>query len=106
MTMGLVTEASIPADLRWLPMGMDVNYLKKASGKLTASSSINPSTFFALSNYPGEVKVPVEVLNNEGVLVTKADVSVLAYTVFKYFYISMSGKTVDFKEAYEVIYIQ
>mmetsp|Transcript_14602 Transcript_14602/g.21774 ORF Transcript_14602/g.21774 Transcript_14602/m.21774 type:complete len:161 (+) Transcript_14602:334-816(+) len=74
MTMGLVAEASIPHNLRWLPMGMDVNYLKKASGRLTASSSIDPSTFFALPNYPGEVRVPVEVTNSEGIIVTKADV--------------------------------
>lgn len=76
MTMGLVTEASIPNDLRWLPMGMDVNYLKKSSGRLTASSSIDPTTFFTLSKYPGEVRVPVEVINTDGVVVTKADVKI------------------------------
>ena len=84
MTMGLVTEASIPNDLRWLPMGMDVNYLKKSSGILTASSSINPSTFFTLANYPGEVRVPVDVINSEGVVVTKADVSFLNISFLLY----------------------
>jgi hypothetical protein len=74
MAMGLVAEASIPSDLRWLPMGMDVKYLKKATGKLTATSDIDPQTFFALPVYPGEVSVPVDVKNAEGVLVTKAQV--------------------------------
>ncbi len=74
MTMGLVAEASIPADLRWLPMGMDVQYLKKATGQLTASTNLDPATFFTLPAYPGEVKVPVDVKNEEGVLVTKAQV--------------------------------
>lgn len=74
--MGLVVEASIPAHLRWLPMGMDVDYLKKSSGKLTATSTIDPETFFTLQKYPGKVLVPVTVVNEEGVVVTKADVSI------------------------------
>jgi hypothetical protein len=74
MTMGLVAEASIPPDLRWLPMGMNISYVKKATGQLTAKSTIDPATFFNLSIYPGEVKVPVEVTNIEGLVVTTADV--------------------------------
>ncbi|KAJ1432703.1 hypothetical protein B484DRAFT_447659 [Ochromonadaceae sp. CCMP2298] len=73
MSMGLVAEASIPAHLRWLPMGMDVTYKKKAMGTLTASSTI-PDTFFNLDKYPGMVKVPVSVINADGVEVTYADV--------------------------------
>lgn len=74
MTMGIVAEATIPPHLRWLPMGMDVSYLKKATGRLEATSTIDPATFFELPKYPGEVKVPVDVKNAEGVLVTKAEV--------------------------------
>jgi hypothetical protein len=54
-------------------MGMDVDYLKKATGKLTATSTIDPS-FFTLKEYPGRVDLPVDVKNSEGVLVTKAKV--------------------------------
>lgn len=75
MTMGLVAEASIPAHLRWLPMGMDVSYLKKATEHLTATSNIDPEVIFKLPQYPGQIIVPIEVRNKEGVLVTKADVS-------------------------------
>ncbi len=74
MTMGIVAESTIPPHLRWLPMGMDISYLKKATGKLHGTSSIDPDTFFSLQQYPGEVKVPVEVKNNEGVVVSKAEV--------------------------------
>ena len=75
MTMGLVAEASIPAHLRWLPMGMDVNYKKKATGKLTGTSTIDAKSFFILEKYPGMVKVPVIVKNEEGVEVTTAEVN-------------------------------
>lgn len=75
MAMGLVAEATIPAHLRWLPMGMDITYKKKATGKLTASSTIDADKFFVLEKYPGQVKVPVDVVNADGVVVTSAEVS-------------------------------
>jgi len=72
--MGLVTEATIPDHLRWIPMGMDVSYKKKATGRLTATSTIDANTFFTLKTYPGMVKVPVTVINADGVTVTTAEV--------------------------------
>ncbi len=74
MSMGLVTEATIPDHLRWIPMGMYVSYKKKATGRLTATSTINANTFFTLKTYPGMVKVPVTVINADGVTVTTAEV--------------------------------
>jgi acyl-coenzyme A thioesterase PaaI-like protein len=74
MAMGLVAEASLPNHLRWLPMGMNVDYLKKATGTLTATSSIDPAKHFLLDKYPGQVLIPVVVTNSEGTVVTKADV--------------------------------
>ena len=74
MAMGLVTEATLPNHLRWIPMGMDVAYKAKAMGKLTASSNIDPVTFFSLEKYPGMVKVPVEVTDKAGVVVSTAEV--------------------------------
>jgi hypothetical protein len=75
MTMGAVTEASIPAHLRWLPKGMDISYLKKAEGTLTATCLISDN-LFELQQYPGDVVVPIEVKNAEGVVVTSAKVIV------------------------------
>ena len=74
MAMGLVAEATIPSHLRWIPMGMDVRYKAKAMGKLTALSDIDPETFFSLEKYPGMVKVPVEVKDKAGVVVSDAEV--------------------------------
>lgn len=84
-TMGLVAEASIPKHLRWLPMGMDIDYLKKSEGKLTATTTIDPETFFNLPQYPGKVIVPLEVKNEQGVVVTKAGVSLLNKSFSNFF---------------------
>lgn len=83
--MGLVVEMTVPSHLRWLPMGMNIDYIKKASGKLEATSTIDPASFFALAKYPVEVKVPVEVKNADGVIVVKAEVSLIILTKFGYF---------------------
>ena len=74
LAMGLVAESTIPKHLRWLPMGMNVEYTKKATGQLTAISEIDKDKFFVLEKYPGEVKVPVVVTDAAGIVVTKADV--------------------------------
>ena len=52
---------------------MDVSYLKKATGSLTATADISPKIFL-LASYPGDIIVPIKVINTEGVLVTTADV--------------------------------
>jgi hypothetical protein len=75
MALGLVVEASVPKNLRWLPKGMDINYLAKAKGRLTATADIDPAVFFDLKAYPGEVKVPIVVKDREEVVVASAEVS-------------------------------
>lgn len=37
---GLATDATIPANMRWIPKGMSVRYLKKAAGRLTATALV------------------------------------------------------------------
>jgi acyl-coenzyme A thioesterase PaaI-like protein len=37
---GLATDATIDKTLRWIPKGMQVNYLKAARGTLTATASV------------------------------------------------------------------
>lgn len=68
-------EATIPSNLRWLPRGMDVNYLKKCTGVLTATSEVDPETFFKLENYPGDVTMPVVVKNEANEVVSTANVN-------------------------------
>lgn len=36
LTAGLMTDASLPAGMRWIPKGMQVHYLAKARGRLQA----------------------------------------------------------------------
>jgi acyl-coenzyme A thioesterase PaaI-like protein len=40
MAGGLATDATIPAGTRWIPKGMSVRYLKKASGVMTATALV------------------------------------------------------------------
>lgn len=74
MAMGCVTEATLPNHLRWIPRGMQVKYVAKATGTLTATSEINPETFFQLEKYPGNVQVPVIVTDEQGTPVVTAEV--------------------------------
>mgnify|MGYP000938029249 FL=1 len=39
LIVGLTTDVSIPASMRWIPKGMTVEYLKKAVGTMTATAT-------------------------------------------------------------------
>jgi hypothetical protein len=70
-----------------------VDYLKKASGKLVATTIIDPSTFFELKVYPGRVDVPVEARDSNNILVTKAQVFsihfyLISIMVFNFYFAS------------------
>jgi acyl-coenzyme A thioesterase PaaI-like protein len=70
---GLSTDATIGHSLRWIPKSMQVNYLKRASGTLTATATL------AAPADPGEggVECPVaiDVRNGDGESVFTAVVS-------------------------------
>lgn len=55
---GLMTEVSIPASMRWIPKGMQVEYLKKAVGTLRATALPMQPPVEASEGYA----LPVEVL--------------------------------------------
>ena len=78
MNMGCVVEATIPSHLRWIPRGMNVQYLAKATGTLTATSTLgeknNPQSAFLLDKYPGNIDVPIIVTDKQGVEVVKATI--------------------------------
>lgn len=69
MTMGMAVETSIPPYLRWIPSGMKTDYIKKATGRLTANTHISPDLFEV-----GRIIIPVKVTNEKGVLVMTADI--------------------------------
>lgn len=69
---GLATEAGIAKSMRWIPKGMQVRYLHKAAGRMTATARVASS----LTEGDGrEVPVEVEVTDPRGTVVFHATVS-------------------------------
>ena len=70
---GLVTDASIPADMRWIPKGMEVRYLAKARGRIVARAT--PRTTPASSAEPYELVIEVTLKDRDGTAVASADIT-------------------------------
>lgn len=64
MAMGAMAEASIPKHLRWLPKGMDVNYLAKSTTDLIAEAKVTPEQW-----QPGDMNVAVKAVDAHGTVV-------------------------------------
>lgn len=69
---GLMTEVSIPASMRWIPRGMTVAYLKKATGTVTGTATPAAAIVEATEGY--SLPVAVEVKDPAGTLVFRATV--------------------------------
>ena len=54
--MGALAEATIPADKRWIPKGMEVSYTAKATGDVTCIAETDPEQWTS-----GEPDLPVRV---------------------------------------------
>jgi hypothetical protein len=67
MAMGAVAEASIPSHLRWLPKGMDLEYLALSDSALLASAETDPADW----EQPGEVPVRVHATRADGTVVVR-----------------------------------
>ena len=67
---GLMTDVSIPQGSRWIPMGMNVKYLKKAKTDLVAEAKLQGINWATAS----EVLVPVEVRDTKQQLVFTAEI--------------------------------
>ena len=61
---GVMTDASLPAGMRWIPKGMAVQYLKKARGTLRAIAT--PTIPLVASDTPYELPVNVDVFDTGG----------------------------------------
>jgi acyl-coenzyme A thioesterase PaaI-like protein len=70
---GLVTDVSIPADMRWIPKGMTVSYLKKAKGRMTARAQPAKVFHSAREGYAGQIDVAVT--DEQGVVVFTAEIA-------------------------------
>ena len=69
---GTMTEVTVPDTHRWIPKGMTVEYLKKATTRLVATAT--PATVMDL-NQPSEYKVNIEVTDQLNELVFKASIT-------------------------------
>lgn len=65
---GTLTEISTPASLRWLPKGMQVQYLRKAATDVEAFATVDPIAEGAARDVP----VTVEVKDRAGEVVARA----------------------------------
>ncbi|WP_336942865.1 hotdog fold domain-containing protein [Acinetobacter modestus] len=61
--MGVLAEASVPSHLRWLPKGMQVNYLAKADSDIKLTATIDKD--WAV----GDLDIKVQAHRIDGVLV-------------------------------------
>lgn len=71
LTMGLAVISALPEHLRWIARRMEVEYLKKARGRMTATARINLEALV-----PGDVGIPVEVTDSAGDHVARATITV------------------------------
>ena len=69
---GVMTDASLPKGMRWIPKGMTVQYLKKASGRLRAVAT--PTIALVTSDSGYEFPVNVDVFDPAGERVFNADI--------------------------------
>lgn len=70
---GLTCEVSIPASMRWIPKGMSVEYLKKATGTMTATATPAFAPLAADAGY--EMPMDVLVRNDAGEAVLRARIA-------------------------------
>lgn len=69
---GLVTDVSIPADMRWIPKDMTVRYLAKAKGRIAASA--RPTTGLVSAAEPYAATIAVTLTDEAGQAVASADI--------------------------------
>jgi len=72
LTAGVMTDASLPKGMRWIPKGMSVLYLKKATGVLRGVAT--PDTPLVASEGGYELPVSVGVFDSAGEKVFSAQI--------------------------------
>jgi uncharacterized protein DUF4442 len=67
MAMGALAEATVPPHLRWIPKGMELEYLAMADSTLLATADTDPADWAG----PGEVDVRVQATREDGTVVVR-----------------------------------
>lgn len=69
---GVMVDASLPADMRWIPKGMTVQYLKKANGTMRGVATPMIPMVSAVTAY--DLPVKVDVFDTAGEKVFNAEI--------------------------------
>lgn len=72
---GTVTEVSLPASLRWIPRGMQIDYLGKAETDVSAVAAFPAIAGDSGQDPARDVVVPVSVTDRHGRQVVHADIT-------------------------------
>jgi acyl-coenzyme A thioesterase PaaI-like protein len=70
---GMMTEATVPATHRWIPVGMSVEYKSKATTAVTAVARLE--TIPEFGDEPMELIAPVDVLDADGNAFVTAEIT-------------------------------
>jgi len=76
MVAGLCSEASLPVSMRWIPKGMEVEYLAKANGRMRATGVTGVPAVHADQGY--ELPIKVSITDPAGVEVMRANIRMWA----------------------------
>lgn len=68
---GTMTEVSVPRSMRWIPRGMQIDYLGKAKTNLRAEGTIDG----IVEGEARDIVVPVDVFDEQGNVVVHADIT-------------------------------
>ena len=68
MAMGALAEATVPADKRWIPMGMDVRYTAKSTSDIVCSAQTDQAQW---DTADGELQVRVKGTRDDGTVVAE-----------------------------------
>jgi acyl-coenzyme A thioesterase PaaI-like protein len=75
LTMGMALHPSMPENLRWIAKGMRVRYLKKATGTLKGTCTVDVHNL-----KPGDMNIPISIKDAEGDTVVDATITVYIST--------------------------
>jgi acyl-coenzyme A thioesterase PaaI-like protein len=70
---GVMTDVTIPATHRWIPVAMSVEYLAKASTDMMATATLDPLP--EIGEEPSTITVPVEITTTDGSVAVKAHIT-------------------------------
>ena len=72
--MGALAEASIPADKRWIPKGMEVAYTAKATTDITCIAETDPEQWTAELGDGYDLPVRVQGVRTDGTVVVEGEI--------------------------------